>query len=118
MESTVFSILNTNTTIKSLVGDRIFPVVVDDESTIPYLKYSKTGVNDIIRDLATGSPMFQDLELTIEAFHFYEKQLQTLKEAIKDALENYQGTWRFFLVDESQDDERFAFTQIFQALGN
>lgn len=118
MEATVFSILNSDSTIKALVGDRIFPVVVDDLSEVPYLKFYKSGVNDIIRDLATGQPMFQDLELTIEAFHFYELPLQQLKEAIKNALEGYTGgDWRFFLEDENQDDERFSFQQIFQAIG-
>ena len=86
----IYSILNADTTIRGIVTDKIFPVDAPDQRAFPYITYqviSTTPHNNKDR-----APSITTLRLQIDVFAQTYQGVQTLADAVNNALSFYYGT--------------------------
>lgn len=87
LESKIYSLLNADTTIESLVGEKIYPLIAGENETLPYIVYQVlSDVRD--HDLQNICGMaIANIQVSCWANSY--ANVISLKDAVLDCLDNF-----------------------------
>lgn len=76
--------------LTALVGDKIYPVVAEQEAQRPYVTLRRTGVSPtIIKNEVSGK---DEVNVNIAAYAATYKECIQILAAIREVVDNYKGT--------------------------
>lgn len=90
LESEVYSYLSSQTAITNIVGTRIYPLVMPESGTYPALVYSL--VPSSYQHRLSGSNGIAEARFQFDALTTSLSESDALIEAVRQALQGYQGT--------------------------
>jgi len=85
---TIFTILSTNAAIITLVGTKIFPLVVPEDTLLPCIVYERSFDNQYTKDGLASSDSTINITVISEN---YKKSID-ISEAVFNALNMYRGS--------------------------
>ncbi len=113
-ESTLYSLLSGNAGVTALVASRIYPDLVPEEKTPPYIGYEQTGsepVTDIAGTILARIPRF-----TIACWATTRIGAEAIADAVSSALANTDFTYLARNVEIDETTGRLASTLDYQIL--
>lgn len=105
----IFELLRTDTTVKGLVADRIYPDQIPQDVVYPAIVHFKTEADELTHK--GGTRTTHKIELQIEIYCEKYGETEDIAAAVKAALENYNGTVKGIDIQScyfnSQSNENF-----------
>jgi hypothetical protein len=91
IETGLVTFLNADTGVSAITGTRIYPMILPQNPTYPAITYSRNSV-DRDMTLEEGQTDFASADIQIDAWSTSYSGAKTLWQAIKDAIQNFQGS--------------------------
>ena len=89
IQAGIFSLLSQNTSISALIGSRIYPVLLPEDSTLPAMTYHVIG-GASMPTLSTSG--MQRMRMQFDCWGQTYDDAATLRSTLISALNGYQGT--------------------------
>lgn len=89
IEADLVAVLADDAAVAGLVGDRIFPVVVRQETALPALTYARLGGERTY--VLAGAAHWTTVQIGLTAWATEYAQARTLADAVRQALDGYTG---------------------------
>jgi hypothetical protein len=90
IEQHLAPLLLADSAIAALVGDRIFPVVVRQDTALPALTYARLGSERTY--VLAGAAHWTTVQIGVTAWAPEYAQARALADAVRQALDGYTGT--------------------------
>lgn len=100
MEQAIVNILENDIDVSAIIGDRIFPVVIPQEKSLPAITYERvdTDPNDTKSGVSTLDVPLIDIDLWGKDFAV----LKDLAKKIRTALDRFSGTKQGIIIQSIQ----------------
>lgn len=94
----IYSILSGDTTLKSYVGDKIFPIFAPDEILTPFVVFERRNVNaNYTKDLL----VYDEVSLLVSCVSDNYTECINIANAVRNALESITGTYSGIYIYQS-----------------
>lgn len=108
-ESEVYLLLKNNATLKTLVNERVYPLVAPQNVVKPYITYRVvTG----LKLQCMGGQIYQgDYRMQLDCFSLTYSNVKAISEAVKNALIGFMDSNSINIIDD-YEDQTALFKQI------
>lgn len=89
IEDGLYSYLKAQSTINSIVGDRIYPSILPQDPVLPAITFHVVSSEPVSRQ--DGKPVLEKARIQIDAYASQVRNAKLLAKAIRDSLEAYVG---------------------------
>ena len=108
-ESQVYQLLKTNTAIKALINERVYPMVAPQNVVKPYITYR---VIIGLKLKCIGGQIYQgDYRMQLDCFSLTYSNVKAISKAVENALEGFMSSDNINIIDD-YEDETALFKQI------
>lgn len=108
-ESEVYLLLKNNSTIKTLINERVYPMVAPQNVVKPYITYQ---VISGLKLQCMGGQIYQgDYRMQIDCFSLTYSNVKAMSEAVKNALVGFMDSNSINIMDD-YENETALFRQI------
>ena len=108
-ESEVYLLLKNNATLKTLVNERVYPLVAPQNVIKPYITYR---VVSGLRLQCIGGQIYQgDYRMQLDCFSLTYSNVKAISEAVKNALFGFMDSNSINIIDD-YEDQTALFKQI------
>jgi hypothetical protein len=90
IEQAIYSLLSGDTSIQTMVGDRIYPLVAPQSITFPFLIYQESGHSRTAS--IAGNTMMRLFRCRIDGYSESYSDAKDIRDSVLDRLVNYNGT--------------------------
>ncbi len=107
-EKALYAALTGDATLTGLVGTRIYPVIIPQETTMPAIRYTRISTASV--SALTGDSGMEDARMQIDVIAESVSSARSVAEAVRGAIKRMRGTYAstdvrdVFLEDESGPD--------------
>ena len=108
-ESQVYQLLKTNTAIKDLINERVYPMVAPQNVAKPYITYR---VVSGIKLQCIGGEIYQgDYRMQLDCFSLTYSNVKAISKAVENALVGFMDSNNISIIDD-YENETALFRQI------
>lgn len=97
------TVLNSDPTLSALVSDRITPVIIPQNQTMPCIRYTVVGERDLNTRINNNTD-FRNLRVQFDCYSPVFSVTQQVAKALSNALLSYQGSYFKSIYIDSQQD--------------
>lgn len=109
MDASLYGYLNTQTSITSLVGDRIYPIHLPDSPVYPAITYTFVSIPHD-RNLS-GLAGIARYRIQFDCWSYLLNQSQQIGQALLDLFDGYEGTMGAKTILWAKIDNEFDFAE-------
>ena len=108
-ESEVYQLLKTNTAIKALINERVYPMVAPQNVVKPYITYQVINGNN--NQCVSGGIYQKDIRFQIDCWSLKYSEVKAIKEAVVNSLVGFKASNNINVMD-GYESETLLYRQI------
>ena len=109
----IYSILSKDERLKAIIGNKIYPIVVEQGTTFPFVVYRRTGLNSVFtKDLLTGDVVSIEFMCVSTTYKESLDIVSRIRDILEGLTDRNKGVSFVSIDDCSEDYSDDAFIQI------